>query len=110
VVTLEDMEVGMQAALFHSAHCIVAAHGSALANLVFCRPGTRVLELYSPAYVRVLYPRIGTALELDYWYLIGAGKREQPGRPGLYASIKIDQLEFRNTLLKMLNSASGTCA
>lgn len=110
VVTLEGMEVRMQATLFHTAHCIVAAHGSALANLVFCRPGTRVLELYSPAYVRVLYPRIGTALALDYWYLIGSGKREQPGRPGLYASIKIDPLEFRNTLLQMLGSTADRCA
>ena len=107
VVALEGMDVRKQAALFNTSRCIVAAHGSALANLVFCRPGTRILELYSPAYVRVLYPRIGTALDLDYWYLIGRGKREQPGRPGLYASIKIDPLEFRNTLLAMLNPAIG---
>lgn len=107
VVTLEGMDVRKQAALFNTSHCIVAAHGSALANLVFCRPGTRILELYSPAYVRVLYPRIGTALDLDYWYLIGRGKREQAGRPGLYASIKVDPLEFRNTLLAILDPAIG---
>jgi capsular polysaccharide biosynthesis protein len=110
VVTLEGMAVRQQAVLFNTSRCIVAAHGSALANLAFCRPGTRILELYSPGYVRVLYPRIGSALKLDYWYLIGRGKREQPGRPGLYASIRIDPLEFRNTLLKMLGSASETCA
>jgi len=108
VAILEGMDVRKQAALFNTTHCIVTPHGSALSNLVFCRPGTRILELYSPAYVRVLYPRIGTALDLDYWYLIGQGKREQSGSPSLYASIRIDPLEFRNTLLAMLDPATET--
>jgi hypothetical protein len=34
-----------QAALFHSADVVIAPHGGALANLIFCRPGTRIIEL-----------------------------------------------------------------
>lgn len=37
---LEDTE-----RTFSEAACVVSAHGAALANLVFCRPGTAVLEL-----------------------------------------------------------------
>ena len=39
-------------AIFRDARCVVAAHGAALANLVFATPGTAVLELFSPDYLR----------------------------------------------------------
>ena len=39
-----------QAALLASAELVVLPHGGALANLVFARPGTRVLELHGPRY------------------------------------------------------------
>jgi len=34
-----------QARLFHDADVVIAPHGGALANLIFCRPGTRIIEL-----------------------------------------------------------------
>ena len=43
--TLSALE---QARLFHHADLVVGAHGSDLANLLFCRPGTRVVVLESP--------------------------------------------------------------
>ena len=33
-----------QARLFHEASFIISPHGGALANLIFCRPGTQVIE------------------------------------------------------------------
>lgn len=101
-VALEDLSIQEQARLFNEATCIVAPHGSALANLAFCRPGTKVLELFAPSYVRLLYPRMGTALELDYWYLIGKGERERHGQPMLYADIDVDEAHFKATLQIML--------
>lgn len=44
-VALEDVSLGKQAALFSSARVIVAQHGAALANLIFCRPGVQVIEV-----------------------------------------------------------------
>jgi capsular polysaccharide biosynthesis protein len=32
-------------ALFHGADVVVAATGAAMANILFCRPGTKVVEL-----------------------------------------------------------------
>jgi len=53
----EDVEksVEEQAQVFQSASLIVAVHGAALTNLVFCQPGTTLLELFSPAYVNPCY-------------------------------------------------------
>jgi len=44
-VTLEGRSLAEQARLFGGAEWVVAPHGSALANLIFAPPGTRVLEL-----------------------------------------------------------------
>lgn len=43
-VTLENMTIKEQAQLFSNARMIVSAHGAALANTVFCNPGTKILE------------------------------------------------------------------
>ncbi|MFT8472461.1 glycosyltransferase family 61 protein [Acetobacter persici] len=44
-VFLEKMDLETQIALFRQAECILAPHGAGLANMVFARPGTRLLEL-----------------------------------------------------------------
>lgn len=60
-----------QAELFQSADIIVAPHGAALANLMFCRPGTRILEFFPADYINDCYLRISKAMDLDYHYLFG---------------------------------------
>lgn len=65
----------MQAELFAAADTIVAAHGSALMNLMFCRPHTKVLEFFPANYRGVAFARLSKAMELDYRFLF-AGKGE----------------------------------
>ena len=68
-----------QAELFQSADIIVAPHGAALANLMFCRPGTSVLEFFPADYIDDCYLRISRAMELDYHYFFG-GTSDFPRR------------------------------
>ncbi|MEA5580555.1 tetratricopeptide repeat protein [Nodularia harveyana UHCC-0300] len=70
-VTLESMSVVEQALLFSEAEIIISPHGSGLTNLVFCQPGTKVIELFSPNYVYHCYWWISNLVSLDYYYLIG---------------------------------------
>jgi len=70
----EGASVAEQARLFHSAETIVAAHGAALTNLVFCKPGTTVLELFSPKYVNPCYRDTCVAANLRYAAVIGNGE------------------------------------
>ena len=44
-VSLEGKSLAWQIALFQGARCIIAQHGAALANLVFCTPGTTLIEI-----------------------------------------------------------------
>ncbi|OED42190.1 hypothetical protein AB833_07770 [Chromatiales bacterium (ex Bugula neritina AB1)] len=54
IIYPENYTVAQQAVLFGSANVVLAAHGAGLANIVYCRPGTTVIELYgqhlSPCY------------------------------------------------------------
>lgn len=45
IVHLEKMAVKEQASLFNQAKVIVGPHGSGFTNLIFCKPGTKVIEI-----------------------------------------------------------------
>ena len=82
------MSVKEQANIFGSAEVVVGAHGAALTNLVFCRPGTLVVELFSPAYVNPCYRDLCVAAGLRHAAVIGNGedwvlseRHDQPSAP-----------------------------
>ena len=54
-VALEDLEFRDQVALFRDAETVVAPHGGGLTNLVFCDPGTKVIELFPAANIDLYY-------------------------------------------------------
>lgn len=45
---LTSMSLQAQIDLFSSAEIVVGAHGAGLTNILFCSPGTRVIEIYTP--------------------------------------------------------------
>jgi capsular polysaccharide biosynthesis protein len=74
-IVLELMSVREQAKLFSQAELVVGPHGGGLTNLVFCSPGTRVVEVFAPRYVHPSYWMLSNRCDLDYYYLIGEGER-----------------------------------
>ena len=92
---LEDLSVYEQASLFNSAEEIVAVHGAALTNLVFCQPETKVIELFNPSYFLCLYWNICNILNLDYHYIIGKGDNLGKEK-GKNQNIIINIEEFKN--------------
>jgi hypothetical protein len=73
-VRLEGMSVRSQAELFANAQCVISPHGGALTNLVFCRAGTTVIELFAPTYLHPLYWMISNRRGLTYHYFVGSGQ------------------------------------
>lgn len=72
-VYLEEKTVEEQAALFANADIIVAAHGAGLTNVTFCKPRTKLIELFSPTYINQGFWTMASVNQLDYHYLIGEG-------------------------------------
>ncbi|NMG57472.1 glycosyltransferase family 61 protein, partial [Geitlerinema sp. P-1104] len=72
VIALENYSVTEQAQLFANAELIVAPHGAGLTNLVFCQGDTKVVELFSPNYIRYYYWSICQYLKLNHYYLVGS--------------------------------------
>jgi Tfp pilus assembly protein PilF len=70
-VNLETMSVVEQASLIALAEVIIAPHGSALSNLVFCEPGTKIIELFSPMYVLNYYWLICNLCGLEHYHVLG---------------------------------------
>jgi capsular polysaccharide biosynthesis protein len=72
-VLLETLTVRQQAAAMASCDVVIAPHGGGLSNLVFCSPGTKVIEIFSPELVAAYYWKLSNQLGLDYYYMLGNG-------------------------------------
>ncbi|GAB4379508.1 MAG: hypothetical protein Kow00121_33810 [Elainellaceae cyanobacterium] len=70
-VALESLSVAEQVALLSGASVVVSPHGGGLTNTVFCQPGTKVIEIFSPNYVYPCYWLISNLVGLNYYYLTG---------------------------------------
>jgi len=62
IVTLSGMSVADQIKLFDEARLIVGPHGAGLANIVFARSGTTLLELGQTEYVNACFLRLAQAV------------------------------------------------
>jgi capsular polysaccharide biosynthesis protein len=94
-VFLEDMPFPRQVRLFSRAEIIVSAHGSGLANILFCRPGTSVVEILGRNYVNTTYWGLSEQLGLVYYYLLGANKENRAlPRGRVHEDLKVDTAEL----------------
>jgi tetratricopeptide (TPR) repeat protein len=71
IVTLENQSILEQVQLMMEADVIIAPHGSGLTNLIFCAPGTTVIEILSSEYVYPCYWYLANLGNLNYSYLLG---------------------------------------
>jgi hypothetical protein len=74
----QHYELAEQIALLHSAKLVVALSGAALFNLVFCKPGTRVVILETDKSHATGHSALIASLGLDYGVIFG---RQSPTDP-----------------------------
>jgi len=74
----EKLTVVEQAGLFANADTIVAAHGAALANIVFCKPGAEIIEFYS-GHIAPCYWAISALTNLQYTHVY-CGQNNRSGK------------------------------
>jgi len=77
IIDCGQMSVKDQATAFAHAEMIVAPHGGALTNLLFCRPGTKVVELLSSKYPNPCYRNLCGVAKLPYIGIIGDSQKSE---------------------------------
>ncbi len=85
-VYLEGMRVVDQILLFQSAEFVIGPHGAALTNLLFCEPGTKVIEFMPSVEMRPFFWLISEKLDLVYGMQFCAAA----GGQGFQAAIDVD--------------------
>lgn len=82
-----------QAALFSNADVVVGPSGAAMSNLVFCKPGTRVLLFHPHTYIARYFYELCAVCELEYYYLIGEPMPgAKPGDNGSNYAVSLDKV------------------
>lgn len=71
ILSLSNMKILEQVALFKNADIIVTHHGAALTNLVFCSKNAHVIEIYQEGHFNPSFYRIACNLSLNYSFLVG---------------------------------------
>jgi capsular polysaccharide biosynthesis protein len=70
IINMSDYSVAEQMLIFNRARNIISVHGAALANLVFCEKETKILEIFHPDYMPMMYYSISMKIGLKYFYYI----------------------------------------
>ncbi|MDJ0995114.1 MAG: glycosyltransferase 61 family protein [Dinoroseobacter sp.] len=68
----EELSFREQISVFNNAKTIIAQHGAGLANSIFCKPGTRVIEVTSRSHARRAWDfgKLAIARGLEYHVVV----------------------------------------
>lgn len=108
-VDMGRLPIDQQVEKIRRASFVVAPHGAALSNLVFCQSGTPVLELFSPRYINQCYRVLAATRKLPYAYLVGRadGPAARPNRSGdASGDLVFDMDTFREAIETIFNLAT----
>jgi capsular polysaccharide biosynthesis protein len=84
-----------QIELFAEAELVAGIHGAGLANILWCKPGTCVVEIFHPRFQPNCYEILSGRLGLEYRAVISEGKAR-----GVYdinyreSHVEVDWAEF----------------
>ncbi|MDY6938608.1 MAG: tetratricopeptide repeat protein [Cyanobacteriota bacterium] len=109
-IRLEDHSLDEQVRLFSQAKVILSPHGSGLTNIIFCQPGTQVIELVSPHYTRHYFSAISRQLGLVHYIVTAQTLKCSPLREWIYpSSLAEDILVDLERLQKILTEYVKLC-
>jgi hypothetical protein len=86
------MPLQQQVDAFRRARVVMAAHGAGLTNILFCRPGTTLIEIFPEGGVHgSAFSRIASHLGFDYYYIAGQRiENSKSAKNPINADIQLD--------------------
>lgn len=102
IIDDRDRSIYEQAEVFFNASFIVAPHGAALANLSFCRQGTKVLEFIAGRYPSQCFRRLCALNKLQYSCMV-CGNLEKHQDSAVNDDYLVDLNHLKLAINKMLH-------
>lgn len=102
-VLLSELAFTEQVTLFKNAEYIVSPHGAGLTNIVFCQPGTQVIEIFAKEYTPSLYADLASKVSLSYSHITSFSypvARNQ--RAAMHKSINVPLDKLEETIQKAI--------
>ena len=96
VVEPQDLSLADQSRVFAEAEVIVMPLGSAMANTVYCKPGTKIIEILSPRAVQACTWAVCSERSAEYYLMFAAGTNENA--PVLGEDMLVDVKKLMETL------------
>ncbi len=93
----EKLSFKKQIYLFKNASVILGAHGAAFTNIIFCRPGTKIIEIIPANHPNRKCERVSKILKLKYFRIITKPDNTNKNFPF--------RIHLENKHLKMINEA-----
>jgi capsular polysaccharide biosynthesis protein len=72
-VIMEELSFEEQIAYMQDVSVLVAPHGAGLANMMFCAPGTHVVEIADSGFPNPNFYTLASAMKLPYWLIQAQG-------------------------------------
>ena len=98
-VALNGLRVAEQAALFSNAEAVIGVKGAALANIVFCQPGCRIMILSPGDFADPFFWDIAGQRDMPYAELFGTAATQ---RPDSHNDFSVDIPSLQRMLAAML--------
>lgn len=89
-VVLSKLSTVEKIKLFSNADSVIAATGAGLVNLLFCKPGTKVIEIFNEGFVVEPFYDIAARADLDYNYIICKGRKVHNAAQGQREDLTVD--------------------
>ncbi|MFT2009466.1 glycosyltransferase family 61 protein [Pontibacter sp. 13R65] len=89
--------------MFSKAEVVVSATGAGLVSILFCQPGTKVIEIFNEGFVIEPFYDIATKTDLDYDYIIcPSQKKITDAAKGQRENLLVDLHKLKSKLGKRL--------
>jgi capsular polysaccharide biosynthesis protein len=91
---------------FAESNLVVGIHGADMANLTFCSPGSKVLEIVSTDFYSPFFYNLAEAAGLKHYHLVGTALQHRgPEATGAgQADLRVDATEFEEALKTICQS------
>jgi hypothetical protein len=96
IIYAEDLNWLEQIQLYNSSEYIIAPHGAGLANIIWCKKGTKILEIFPYDNLHFCFATLAKSNNLEYEYIVCEKDIHSSGKVNLdYLSEKLSKVKFQ---------------